>query len=306
MPASKLSDSAGEAAVSGASPRVFLDYDQAALDAAYNQAVYAPHSEHVRRRIASASREVHERLRPQRIAYGKGEQEKLDWYATDKAGAPVMLFIHGGAWRRGTARDNAFAAEVFLDAGVHFVVPDFVWVQDAQDSLRTIANQLRAATVCTLKKAAEIGADTSRLYLVGHSSGAHLGGVLLTTDWAAQWQLKSDVFRAATLCSGMYDLYPVSLSSRREYVPFDDDIVQTLSPQRHIDRLTAPVTLIYGTLETPEFQRQSRDFTDAVRRAGKQARLLEARDYNHFDLKETLANPYGVFGKAVLDMLASG
>ena len=285
------------------SNKVFLDYDQAALDAAYNQAVYAPHSEHVRRRIAAASRDVHDRLAPRRIAYGATEQERLDWYATDKPGAPILIFIHGGAWRRGTAKENAFAAEMFVNAPAHFVVPDFVWVQDAKDGLRTITDQLRAATVSIIKHAGQFGADANQIYLAAHSSGAHLGGVLLTTDWVKDWKLKSGVFRAATLCSGMYDLYPVSLSARREYVHFDEDIVERLSPQRHIDRLTAPITLIYGSLETPEFQRQSRDFAEAIQRAGKQARLLEARDYNHFEVKETLANPYGIFGKAVLEML---
>jgi len=54
--------------VAAAVPHVFLNYDQASLDAAYNQSVYAPHSEHVRRRIALASEDVHSRLCPQRLS----------------------------------------------------------------------------------------------------------------------------------------------------------------------------------------------------------------------------------------------
>jgi arylformamidase len=52
----------------------------------------------------------------------------------------------------------------------------------------------------------------------------------------------------------------------------------------------------HGTLETPEFQRQARDFVAAARKAGKPAELLVANGYNHFEILETLANPYGLLG----------
>jgi arylformamidase len=73
-----------------------------------------------------------------------------------------------------------------------------------------------------------------------------------------------------------------------------------LSPQRHLDRIVAPVVLVYGSNETPEFQRQSRDFAGALRRAGKPVELIYAEGYNHFEIAETLANPYGHVGRAVL------
>jgi arylformamidase len=74
----------------------------------------------------------------------------------------------------------------------------------------------------------------------------------------------------------------------------------SLSPQRHLDKLNAPVIVAYGALETPEFQRQSRDFAAAVKAAGKPVRLLVGEGYNHFEIPETLANPYGLLGRAVL------
>jgi arylformamidase len=58
--------------------------------------------------------------------------------------------------------------------------------------------------------------------------------------------------------------------------------------------------LAYGTLETPEFQRQSRDFAAAVKAAGKPVELLVGEGYNHFEMPETLANPYGLLGRAAL------
>ena len=90
---------------------MFLDYDQKALDDAYDQAVYAANRDQVIARFASASRITRERLgAPQRLAYGGGAIEGLDLYRTRETGAPVNVFIHGGAWRAGLARDYAFPA----------------------------------------------------------------------------------------------------------------------------------------------------------------------------------------------------
>jgi arylformamidase len=98
----------------------------------------------------------------------------------------------------------------------------------------------------------------------------------------------------------MFDLEPVSLSSRREYVRFDNQIVEELSPQRHLVKLTSPIVVFYGSLESPEFQRQGRDFVTAADRAGKDVRLIVADNYNHFDILETLANPFGILGISAL------
>jgi arylformamidase len=81
---------------------------------------------------------------------------------------------------------------------------------------------------------------------------------------------------------------------------------QSLSPIRHVEELTAPLILAHGTVESPEFQRQTRDFLTAVTAAGKPAELIVGEGYNHFDLFETLANPYGILGRARLRQMGLG
>ena len=103
--------------------------------------------------------------------------------------------------------------------------------------------------------------------------------------------------------SGMYDLTPVRLSARSAYVKFDDATVAALSPICHLERLHAPLVVAYGTRETPEFQRRNREFAAAVRAAGKRVQLLVGEHYNHFELPETLGNPYGLLGRAALDLM---
>jgi arylformamidase len=101
----------------------------------------------------------------------------------------------------------------------------------------------------------------------------------------------------------MYDLKAPRLSMRSQYVKFTDATEDALSPQRHLDRIDCPVTLLYGTLETPEFQRQTREFATTLEAAGKPVRLIVAENYNHFEVGETLNNPYGPFGRAALEMM---
>ena len=109
-------------------PLVYLDYDQAALDAAYDQAAYAPNREQlIKRRIRDSELT---RLRigePERVPYGPADIERLDIYRSERDAAPVFIFIHGGAWRSGSSKDFATPAEMFLAAGAHYVVPDFAY-----------------------------------------------------------------------------------------------------------------------------------------------------------------------------------
>jgi arylformamidase len=63
------------------------------------------------------------------------------------------------------------------------------------------------------------------------------------------------------------------------------------------------VTLLHGTLDTPEFRRQTRDFAAALKTAGRPVRLIIGEHYNHFEIGETLNNSYGPFGSAALEMM---
>jgi hypothetical protein len=56
--------------------------------------------------------------------------------------------------------------------------------------------------------------------------------------------------------------------------------------------------------EEAEFQRQSREFAAAVEAAGKPVRLLVGEHYNHFELPETLGNPYVLLGRAALERMS--
>jgi arylformamidase len=285
-------------------PLVWLDMDQQELDDAYDQSKYAANLAQIVKRYATNSEQVRARLgAPKRLAYGATPIEGLDLYPTRKQNAPVHVFIHGGAWRSGFARDAAYQAETFVHAGAHYVAVDFNNVVETKGDLAPMADQVRRAVAWIYRNAASFGGDPNRIFLSGHSSGGHLAGVVLVTDWPKDFGLPNDVLKGGLCCSGMFDLKPVRLSARSSYVKFTDEVEHALSAQRHLAHLNCPVIVGYGTLETPEFQRQSRDFAAAVKAAGKPVELQVGEGYNHFEMPETLANPYGLLGRAALEQM---
>jgi arylformamidase len=285
-------------------PRVWMDMDQIEIDAAYDQAFYAPMGVQIQKRVAALSDAVRARLgEPLRLSYGPSEIEKLDVYRARKPNAPIFVFVHGGSWRTGAARGNAYPAEMFANAGANFVALDFIQIKEAGGDLRRMAAQVRSAIAWVYRNAASFGADPSRLYIGGRSSGAHLTGVALVTNWERDFGVPADVVKGGVCSSGMYDMKPVRISKRSAFVEFTDEMEDAMSSQRHLDRLRAPVIVLYGTNETPEFQRQARDFAAAVKAAGKRVDLIEAPHYNHYEMGESFGNPYGPSGRAALALM---
>jgi arylformamidase len=288
-------------------PLVWLGLDQRELDEAYDQIKYAPNQPQITGRYASNSAALRARIGPpKRFAYGATPIEGLDLYASAWPHAPVHAFIHGGGWRGGEAKNYGFLAELFLAAGAHFAVLDFTNVTETAGDLMPLAEQVRRAVAWVYRHAAGFGGDPDRLYVSGHSSGAHLASVVLTTDWAKAFGLPRDLVKGGLLSCGMYDLAPVRLSARAAYVKFNDAVVAALSAQRHVDALACPLIVAHGTCETPEFQRHARDFAAAIAAAGKPVELLVGEGYNHFEMLETLANPYGLLGRAALRQMQLG
>ena len=294
-------------------PPVWRDMDQKALDDAYDQDVYAPNRPLiVTRRIAASERTRQILGEPQRVAYGPSEYERLDIFRAlapslpspasgggKGGGAPVNVFVHGGAWRRNKGPDYHLQAEPLVRAGAHCLILDFINVEQAGGDLFPMYEQVRRAIAWAWRNAETFGGDRERFYISAHSSGSHLSACVLTRGWQEEG-LPKNFCKGALLLSGMYDLEAVRLSKRSSYVKFTDAMAESLSPQRHLDGLHTPLALAYGSRETPEFQRQTREFFAAVQAVGKPAELIVGEAYNHFELLETLANPYGLMGRVLL------
>src|SRR5204862_7354912 len=134
-----------------------------------------PNLQQLRDRCTANGDRTRQRIGPPlRLPYGPTEIEQLDLFRTDRdtdgGGAPIFVFIHGGAWRAGSAKTYAAPAEMFTRARAHYIVPDFVWVQDAGGSLFPMAHHVCRAVAWVCKNAAIVCADRERIYAGDHTS----------------------------------------------------------------------------------------------------------------------------------------
>jgi arylformamidase len=76
-----------------------------------------------------------------------------------------------------------------------------------------------------------------------------------------------------------------------------------LSAVNNLQYLVSPIYLSAGTLDTPEFQRQTRDFATLLRSIGKKVTYRISYGCAHMEVPESFANPYGVVGRMGLEMM---
>jgi arylformamidase len=272
--------------------KVFLHYTQAELDRNFDQRGWAKNALEVIGRYPAMSKATRARLEHQTLAFGSGEDETLDLFPVKGAKAPVQIFVHGGAWRNFTKDDYSFPADSYVPAGVHTVVLNFSNLPKVR--LPQMADQVRRGIEWVFRNAESFGGDPERVYLSANSSGAHLSALALQKD---------TYVKAATLVSGPYYLEPVVLSARSSYVKLEPQEIVELSPGLHAERLKCPVVIAYAECDTDEFQRQSREFAAALRRAGRLEAEVRHSGVNHFELMEKFADPDHALVRGILQQM---
>jgi arylformamidase len=281
--------------------KVFLDYTQKELDDAFEQTIWAPNFETLRDANKARCEALRRKLEHFELRYGDGANETFEVLPTAKRDAPVLLFVHGGRWR--PQPDNAFIyfADRVIEAGAHFVAARFSTLDPPKVPTRLpdMIAELRRAVIWLTRNASRFGGDPTRLHVIGHSSGAHLTGVLLTTDWASLGG-PARPLQSGTCVSGMYELRPVLLSARSAYVKLSAEEEDALSAIRHLDRVTCPILVAYGDRESPEFRRQGSEFAAALRARGLSSEELILPGLNHFEGIRSMMEPGSKLAQAVL------
>ena len=277
---------------------VFLGYSQDELDRAYDQDAWAANGTEIQARVFARSLEVAGQTPPLTRRYGPGEKQFVDIFAPSGIhDAPVLVMIHGGAWRLAMREAFYGPAPAVMDAGCILAVVGFQCLPAV--TMPQMAAQIRQALVWIGREIGEFGGDGRNLHLIGHSSGAHLAAVMLTTDWRGLG-LEPPSLRGATLISGLFDLHPVALSARGRYIDLTGEHLAALSPRRHLGRLAAPACIAWGTEESPEFKRQSQVFASALEGMGRLTRSVALPACNHFEMLEALSDAESPLTRMIL------
>jgi arylformamidase len=263
-----------------ASRLLFLNYTQEQLDRAYDQSAWAPQMAELEAQDSELSAALRQRISPRTGQYGPSGAELVDVFSPAGArNAPVLVFIHGGAWTRNTRRDVSYPASTVVERGAVYLAPDFGSLNTTR--LPELVDNCRCALAWAIRNAPSFGGDPSRIFLTGHSAGAHLAACALITDWRARG-VRADAIKGAMLMSGMYDLYPVMLSSRSNYLKITTEEEAAFSPMRHLDWIPCPIAIVSADQDSPEFKRQSAVFAGALAGMGRLASRTELFNTNHF------------------------
>jgi arylformamidase len=261
---------------------------------------------------------------PRTIAYAKrpgaaANLTSLDLYAPPgpSAGlAPLVAFIHGGGWRSGDKSDPAagaakaafFAAHGIAYASLNYrLSPDVTHPAHIED--------IAAGLVWLIDNGAAAGCDPKRLYVMGHSAGAHLAALIATDERRlGAWAKRLSAIRGVVLLDGAgYDVAAhMQLTPNRDTIAsdmyraaFGDDpqIWADASPLLHVARGKGIAPFLIVHTDRAKAVRQSQRLAAALRAAGGQARLYRASGLSHIEVNRSIGAARDKVGPQVLAAL---
>lgn len=230
-------------------------------------------------------------------AYGSGERHRYDWFPAPapRAGAPVLLFIHGGYWQ---ALDKSSFSHMAAGANAHGLdVAVMSYDLCPQVKLGEIVDQ---AIAC----ARELHRRTGRKVLpFGHSAGGHLAACLAGANWA--WIGEAEpIIAAAMPVSGLFHLAPLVRTFVNRAVGMEAGDASRLSPVTWSPPDDLPVTIVVGAAESSEYHRQSRMLAESWAALGAETKIMVMPGANHFTVIAPFADPVSVLTAELVALAA--
>jgi arylformamidase len=272
------------------------------LDRQYNARAAIPDHPQIFERWRVQSSAARDVLRCEPDYYfGPSPAESLDLYPATTRGAPLLVFIHGGYWRSLDKQDFSFLAPAFVRTGVAVAMPNYGLAPAT--SIEEMVTQMLRAFAWMYRTLPQLGIDTQRIVVAGHSAGAHLAAMMLAADWP-KWSrdLPRDLLKGAVCVSGIYDLQPlVRTPFLRTDLNLDDKTARHVSPVQYRPGLATPLITAVGADESEEFRRQNR----LIREAWPQCfhRDLPLPGRHHLASVEALGDPDHPLFHATLRLL---
>lgn len=211
------------------------------------------------------------------IAYGPLPRQKLDLYRPDRprSDGRSVIFFYGGAWDSGSKNDYLFVGQALAARGVTTIIADYRIYPEV-----TFPDFVEDGARATGWAAERAGAD--RLFLMGHSSGAHIALMLAAdTPYLATAGVNRMKLPGAIGLAGPYDFLP--LTSRRLQQIFGGADRKETQPIAFATAPLPPVLLIHGTADLTVRPANSERLAAAWQRAGGQADLRLYPEVDHVD-----------------------
>lgn len=198
-------------------------------------------------------------------------KHKLDVYVPkDKKNFPVMVFLHGGAWKSGDRSAYPLFGNRFAKAGIGVVIPSYRLMP--KDPHPAQIEDAAAAFAWVYRNIAQYGGDTARIYVAGHSAGGHLAALLaLDPKYLAKYNIVGAIDGVVSM-SGVYNVGTLD-----GFRAADDDP----SPIDHVHAHAPPFLVTYCQWDYWGLPKQARDFVEALRGSFVETRLVYVQGESH-------------------------
>ena len=238
------------------------------------------------------------------VPFGVTRAEHLDIFPAERSRAPILIFLHGGYWCSLSSKEYSLVALGPVAAGVTTIVVNYGLCP--QVDMDEIVRQCRAAIAWTYHHATRLDGDRDRIYIAGHSAGAHLTAMAILTAWELDYALPADVIKGGCGVSGLYDLEPLRHTFVQSSLQLTLEQVLRTSPILHLPAVAPPLLISYGGQEPSEFRRQSDDFLAAWRQKGLHGTFLPQPGKHHYNAIDGFTDPASPLCRTVLDFMRSG
>lgn len=225
------------------------------------------------------------------ISYGDLPRQKLDIYqpVTHQPKPPVVLFYYGGSWDSGDKADYKFAAEAFTSSGFIAVIPDYRVYPEVKFP-GFMADPAKAAK-WVKDHIEDYGGDPNRIFLAGHSAGAHIAVMLaLNEEYLAKEGLKPNDFRATIGLAGPYDFLPLR-SERLKIIFGPEDQRWKSQPIEFVTGHNQPMLLLVGLKDATVWTHNTYNLAAKIKAKGGPVEVVEYPSYGHIDMAAKLAKP---------------
>jgi arylformamidase len=230
------------------------------------------------------------------LPFGDTPRQTMDLFLPEAGeAAPLALFIHGGWWRSLEASMFSQMARGLNAGGIAVAVAGYDLCPNV--AIADIIGQVRRACAFLWQR------FERRIFVCGHSAGAHLAAAMVATDWPALYpKAPADLVPSGYAASGVYDLLPLIGISVNQDLRLDADTARAVSPLYWPVKPGRIFDAVAGGLESGEFKRQSQAIVQAWRDAGAQTRYEEIAGANHFTIIDALADPHSTMTARVVEL----
>ena len=217
------------------------------------------------------------------ISYGDEAMQVLDIYAPKAAQehpAPVIVFFYGGRWTDGRKKQYKFVADAFVDEGYLVVIPDYrkypsvkfpAFVEDGAAALAWVYNNIE-----------RYGGDAGNLFVAGHSSGAHIGALVVTDPgYLASHDMKRHVVKGFAGLSGPYAFTPEAEDLKDMFGP--PERYPLMRAPNYVDGRQPPMLLIHGLDDETVVLKNAQNLAGAVREKGGDLDLVTYENIDHVE-----------------------